>query len=419
MKKTISLVLVLVLLITVLPIGASAIDLTAGETKIPITKGDVDIGNISTVDEEDIFVSEEEAGYIAQLFVNDTIEAGVSSWNSDTSIASIVTMYDNTGENNITAYSVEFDKGYVVVSAYLGIENIIIEWSDTASPIYKGMETADSDRIIYLGALACYKDLGDGSMETANGYIVPKVEVANALETARDVGNVPVQILASIVQSKGAETTESIITNPYTHANRNYAGPFKYSSHINKWDTSENHLRVIDMAAFNDYGYENHCGPTAITNMLRMYGNRFNVSSIKRLTDYALFTAVVKQGDGKYYFNMDIGSLGGTINALTGAYISECFDNYGLDATCTRTDISYDNIRATLLRDRLMDIIVMGHGTYGRHQIVGYAYTRLVSTTTGYYKTYVKIADGWSTSPRYADLATLTSDTYWDVKISR
>lgn len=37
MKKTISLVLVLVLLITVLPIGASAIDLTAGETKIPIT----------------------------------------------------------------------------------------------------------------------------------------------------------------------------------------------------------------------------------------------------------------------------------------------------------------------------------------------------------------------------------------------
>lgn len=63
--------------------------------------------------------------------------------------------------------------------------------------------------------------------------------------------------------------------------------------------------------------------------------------------------------------------------------------------------------------------MVNNHSTYGDHHMVCYAYTRLISETTGLYKTYLKVADGWDTRPKYVDLATVTSDTYWEARISR
>lgn len=63
--------------------------------------------------------------------------------------------------------------------------------------------------------------------------------------------------------------------------------------------------------------------------------------------------------------------------------------------------------------------MVNNHSTYGDHHMVCYAYTRLISETTGLYKAYLKVADGWDTRPKYVDLATVTSDTYWEARISR
>lgn len=79
-----------------------------------------------TITEEDIFVTAEVAGYIAQSFMNDTIEAQLSNWDSSTSVTNIVTMYDQTCKDQITAYTVELTQGYIVVSAYLGIDTLIL-----------------------------------------------------------------------------------------------------------------------------------------------------------------------------------------------------------------------------------------------------------------------------------------------------
>ena len=45
------------------------------------------------------------------------------------------------------------------------------------------------------------------------------------------------------------------------------------------------------------------------------------------------------------------------------------------------------------------------HNAYQNHAVVCFAYTRMVSSSTGYYKTYLKIADGLNDEPRYIDLS--------------
>lgn len=420
MKKVLVLVLALIIL-TTLPVCAFADDIMMQSTAIsetPISSGSISIGN---VEESDMFISLEEAEYIAMRFVADTISAGLSSWDEDTEVTSTATMYDQTAESNITAYCVELNSGYVVISAYIGVENIVLEWSDVALPIYENLDISDGDKIVYVGAFGYYKDSGTNILETLSGTSVEKNQISNRLESARDIRNVPEYVLSSITQTNISVCSGSVITDPYAHANATYAGPFNYYEHINKWDSSSSPLTLINMSRFN---CKNHCGPTAITNMLKMYGDRFNISSIKGDTVDELFGSVLWIGNAKYYFNADISIgddlvLGGTVNAWAGAYIKECFKEYGLTATCTKKTISYSNIKTSLSNDHLLYLMATGHPTYGNHAMACYAYTRLVSSTTGLYKTYLKVADGWSTRPRYVDLATMTSDEYWDATISR
>ena len=103
MKKALVLFLALIILAT-LPVSAFADDLTMQSTAIsenPIVSGSINVGNI---EETDMFISLEEAEYIAMRFVADTISADLSSWDENIGITSTVTMYDQTSEN-ITAYS--------------------------------------------------------------------------------------------------------------------------------------------------------------------------------------------------------------------------------------------------------------------------------------------------------------------------
>lgn len=419
MKKFVAVFIALLMFVTVLPIGAIA---TEADTAKPALGSQTTSQEKIVLDEEDIFVSADEATIIAQYFINDIIAANISAWDESTRIVSVVPLYDQTSQNRITAYSIELSTGYIIISAYLGMENIIIEWSDVAAPTYKLMNFSYGDKVVYVAPLVYYKDSGDSTLESPDGSIVLKSDVENKFEYARNINNVPDYLFTYLKESiqQPAMLANATISDPYKHANSHYAGPFKYYEHINRWDSSSSPLKVINMSAFN---CKNHCGPTAITNMLRMYGNRFNISSIKGVSDAALFNSVTWIGNCKYYFNANINigdiTLGGTFNALAGSYIKDCFKEYGLTANCTRKDINYNNIKYSLNNDYLLYIMVNNHSTYGDHHMACYAYTRLISETTGLYKTYLKVADGWDTKPKYIDLATVTSDTYWEARISK
>ncbi|WP_312281858.1 hypothetical protein, partial [Oscillibacter sp.] len=368
---------------------------------------------IATVTEDDLLVSEDEANYIAQLFVSDLVKSEAVSWNENTDVVRIVPMYDQ--ENNTTAYTVELTEGYVVVSAYMGVDNIILEWSDVAEPIYHEFEFEDNERIIYAGQLGYYKDSGLSTLENLDGEQIMRTEIENSLASAKEVENVPTPVLAAIIEEKSAVSRgvfDDEIDDPFAHANQYYVGPFSRHDSINKWESNGRTIECHSTSEFS--GYKNHCGPTAITNMLIMYGNRYGINTINRKSTQDIFQRVADIGTANlYYVNSDLGGvIGGTSNTLAAKYTQVCFEEYGIDSGFWRRDLTYDNIVATLEEDYIMYVMLQGHQTYGNHHIVGYAYTHLISSTTGLFKTYLKVADGWTTHPRYIDLASASGDDY-------
>ena len=177
-KKFITSMLVLSVMLSAFASSAYAADI--------IESGTVVIGGDS-VEREDLFISSELAQEIAALFISDMINMGEVTWDTSTDIVDVVTMYDGTDEHNITAYTVELDEGYVVISAYVDVPNVVLEWSDEATPLYKEFDLDETDEIVYGGSLYYYKDSGNGSLETLAGLTVERSEVINVLETKYDI----------------------------------------------------------------------------------------------------------------------------------------------------------------------------------------------------------------------------------------
>ena len=157
----------------------------------------VDVLDASNFADEDFFISEEVAGHIAELFIADMVETGLTVWDEDTAVMATVPMYDETGEN-VTAYSVEATEGYVVVSAYLDVPDIIFEWSDETAPLYSKFEAAPSRlqseksdaKIVYVGTLGYFYDNGGETLLDVEGTKVQRDYVENSLEELRSIDNV-------------------------------------------------------------------------------------------------------------------------------------------------------------------------------------------------------------------------------------
>lgn len=123
---------------------------------------------------------------------------------------------------------------------------------------------------------------------------------------------------------------------------------------------------------------------------------------------------------GAYYSNWDL--LYGTVNIFAGSYIYDCFKYFGITTKVKGLyAITYDNVKTSLTNNRLMYVSLLGHNYYGYHAVACYAYTRLQSSSTGWYKTYIKVVDGWVTgAKRYIDLASVTNNlahNYWEINV--
>lgn len=392
------------------------------EADMPADESILDI-----LEEDDLIISEESAYYIAEFFIRDIVETGLSSWNAETSIVNTVVMYDETG-NEITGYTFELTSGYIVVSAYLDAPEIILEWSDEALPIYETFELDADAKIIYVNVLTYFLDEGESTLETVDGTEVPREEVINAFEEERDIENVPESIISDIIESNQVEladtngfeflasdnTAGGYITDPFTHAKNVYGGTWKSYEWSNYWESSANFAKTSDFS-----GYYNHCGPTAITNLIKMYGNKYSNAVIKYSSNKNVFDKVLEANNDQlipYYVN-STSFIKGTLNARANGFIKDSFAKYSVTASVQgRYDASYENIKSCFLYSgRLMYLMVSGHAPYGDHHVVGYAYTRLISQQTGWYKSYVKICDGHNSSARYVDMASISSDRFWQV----
>lgn len=358
---------------------------------------------------DDSFIDQETAYYIALLFLqNYSAIDDLTTWTSETGISNSVIMYDNTRTNTPSAYSFELslngkDNGYIIISAYADVPNIVLEFSDTSRPLYDSFDLSPTDQLIYLGGYNYFKDTGTTELLGINHCVVNRNSLYDSLANIRSKENIQDNHSSMSNPASILQPHDAVITDPIAHANQYLQGPFVSSGDYYDYWQRNNYITYYNMSGFS--GYTNHCGPTAITHIARWMGSRYSISSIKNLGKDALFDKVVIYGImNSYYVNGD--PLGGTLNLTAGRYIRGCFDekfNVTVDVSGL-TDITFDNVKAAFHDNKLLYLALDDNNIYGDHAVAGFGYTRLVSQTTGYYKSYIKVADGWSSAGgRYID----------------
>lgn len=337
-------------------------------------------------------IPENVAEIIATYFIRDAQSLPENNWSNETKILACVPMYNIDGSTSAYSFELSTDgkeSGYIVVSAYPDISNVILEYSDIAAPVYDALDLSSTDSVVYTGLLNYYKETRAGDLISIDGEEIQKTEIPTPINDIRNSTNLP-----SVV-SRGRYPIE----DPYEWADTYYEGPFKYSG-----DSKNEFEKYCNFRTTDDFpGYNNHCGPTAITNLVEMIGAYNKYSSITRLSYDEIFDAVVECGLENDYFNQDDGSLW----IYENDFISDSFALFNVNTTVKSKDATMSNIKTELTNHRPFYLTLKKHDLYGDHAVVGYAYTRLISETTNLYLSFVKIADGWESYGRYLDITSI------------
>lgn len=404
LKRWISLLLATVLVVC-MTTSATAASVTAG------------------IEDEDFFINQEVAENIAELFVDDMISSGQTKWNSDTEITSTEILYDELG-TDATGYSIELTSGYVVVSAYVDVPSVILEWADEAEPVYEGASLEDDTKVIYTGPMEYLLDTGSESLLSLDGVEVARSQVKNQLASLRDVKNVQTSVLQEIIAEKKAMKDDGptatvqasdnhaggYITDAGVYAKNVYGGTWKCTAWNNEW---EEYANFATMSNFP--GYTNHCGPTAITNAIKMYGNKYNNSTIKNSSNASVLSKVLDanaEATSPYYTGAS-----GTWDATANAFIQDSFKKYNVNVTVYgRYSLNVENMKNATTSNRLMFIMLHSYGyPYGNHSVLGYAWSRMTRSSDQGDKHFIKVCDGHKSSGRYIELALCLQDQFWEI----
>lgn len=256
-------------------------------------------------------------------------------------------------------------------------------------PLYTEFDLDSADSVVYTGLLNYYKDDGASQLLTLDNTTVSRSEIPTPLSELRSGETVSIQ--------------QYPITDPFEWADEYYEGPFVATDY---WQNDfEGYCNYRTTGDFS--GYQNHCGPTAITNLIEMIGGYHDYSAITSEDYDDIFEDVAEYGiDNDYYVNS---SSGTTYWATLPDYIEGAFDLFDVTVTVTNYTATYNRIKTELENQRPFYLTLYDHTYYGNHGVAGFAYTRLQSQTTGYYLSFVKIADGWAHSGRYMDISAIQS----------
>ena len=174
MKKLLSCIVAYDMMISILGINAYAVE--------------------REIQSEAPMITEEVAQIIASYFLRDYQDEAGCCWDTNTAIVNSVIMYNL--EEEISAYSFELatsgvESGYIVVSAYPDVENVILEFSDTATPVYEPFNLSVGEKIIYTGGLNYFKESVDGTFFAVNGKTLQKNQIETPLERIRREKDLP------------------------------------------------------------------------------------------------------------------------------------------------------------------------------------------------------------------------------------
>lgn len=413
-KRVISLLITVVMLVTMLTVPTSAVE----------------------VERDELFITEEVAYYLAEFFVRDMVDTEQTIWDENTSIEDTEIMYDETGEK-VNGYTFKLTDGYVVVSAYLDVPNIILEWADEAVPVYEEAEVDEDNKIIYLGTMDYYIDDGEQCLKTIQGDEVPRDELSNTLEEMRDENYVEdglLEELDDLVEAPSTGITTFVannrpggfITDPYAYAKYLHGGSWVVNNYSNEWESYTNFAVSKDAITSSGTLSLLPCGPIAITNIIKMVGRRHGISSINADNSTAVFRKVLLANSGvnNGYYSPN-GSIIGADRLKAAPVIKMAFDLYGESViVSTQQNLNYSRMIASLNKSNCLMYLsfnASSNHAYERHAVAGYAYTRIRKTDYSKYMAFIKIADGENYGARYIELETIAAANgqYYEVIYQR
>lgn len=416
LKRIVGLVLSAVLLLS-----STALPVSAEENPGEVGK--------NSIAEDIYFLPEEVATEIGRLFLEDMKKEEYTAWNEDTEVVSTTPLYAEDGET-YNAYCIEFTRGYVVVAAHADVSSPILEWSDTEEPYYAGMEKQRStQKIVYLGALDYLADNGSDTLVSPIGEEISRNELVNTLEERRDekyVNEETAEAIAEITSNDGkrranSNTPGGYITDPYAYAKYVYGGTFYNANWANHWDKyfdSNKQFAVQTDFAKN----EPNCCLTAITNMMKMYGEKYN-TSLKTTSYASIYNKVLAASEGYYSTEgFTDSAFGGVIPEQAGTITRKSFAAYGIVIDTYWEWGAQINYQRTIdlfsSPNRLMLLGVLQNSSkhpYGSHALVGYAYTRICNDKN-IYRAFIKVADGRNRKGCYVEIDSVASGSkYWQI----
>lgn len=370
--------------------------------KIP-PKGDVFIPNEDI--DSTMAISEETASNIAKLFIRDIILSQDTNWNVSTAVENVTPLYASN-ESTVNAYSVELNEGYIVVSAFLDVPSLILEWSDSAEPLYENLDC--SNKILYMGGYNYFEGLSNNKVTDLYGKTISDDDLYDIFYNSRDINYIPDNVLVFIADKYASNSNlkKAQIEDPVSYANKYYTGPFVPHDYINKWNDYVYYFLMNSVS-----GYDQHCGPTTITNIILAYSKKYQ-GNIYSGRESSVFNNIAQLGiNNGYYTNS---SNGGTYINCIYNYIVKSMNYYSINATVQNgKSITYNSIRNDLSNGSLLYVSLVDAENYngGNHSVMCFAYNRMVSQTTGYYLSFLKVADGWNDSGRYVVMGNVGSES--------
>ena len=204
---------------------------------------------------------------------------------------------------------------------------------------------------------------------------------------------------------------ESIIENPVSHAAQKYGKLFVQDEDVDKWSEDGAYCTTGQFARLSG-GFVKHCGPTAVTNVIVSFMNRaFSLGLADKKPEpkdiEEIFLQVAGIGtDKKIYWNTDFMKMfGGTFDHLTKSYLKNCLMCFGLVNVVPgrMRRATRKNFLSELDKGNIAYLQLRFDKPYGSHHVVCYGYSFVKAADSDERHLYLKIADGWSHTPRYME----------------
>ena len=217
---------------------------------------------------------------------------------------------------------------------------------------------------------------------------------------------------------------ESVIENPVTHAAGKYNKLFVQDDYLDMWGDYASYCTTGQFAGLRN-GYVKHCGPTAVTNVVVSLLNRAyseGLTEVKPDDDMKseIFLRVSDVGSRKgIYWNTDFMKMfGGTFDTLTKLLLKSGLKEYGLGYVnvMRRRRATEKNFKKCLDDGCICYLQLRFDKPYGSHHVVCYGYSYVRCEENGKKYMYLKIADGWSSTPRYMESSDMMLNMFIPVR---